>query len=115
MFTTTTMFTLIGALVGAGAYAPEAPVVAAIAPIPLQAVADVRRARVDIYCGHNAQAVAGIRSASATLRVSNATVPAEALAALDQAAWMMRHDEYVRAEQALDAALGHMDALSDAA
>jgi hypothetical protein len=91
-------------MVGAGAYAPVMPVSAA-EPVPGQAVADIQRARVEIYCGHGWQAVAVIRAASQQLRDSTARVSGETFAALDEAAWLARHDQYARAEQALDTAL----------
>ena len=104
MLTTSSVFSLVGALVGAGAYATEAPVAAAV-PHPQQAVADIHRARVEIYCGHNTLAVAGIRAASERLRASSALVPSATFAALDRAAWHARNNHHERAEQALDAAL----------
>jgi len=104
MSNTPSLFTLVSALAGASAYAPVLPASAA-EPIPRQAVADIQRARVEIYCGHSWQAVAVIRAASQQLRASSAAVPAETFAALDEAAWLARHDQYMRAEQALDTAL----------
>lgn len=107
MFTKVSIFTLVSALVGVSAYAQAEPA-AAGEPIPVGAVTDIRRARVEIYCGHNSQAVVGIRAASQQLRASTAAVPPEALAALDQADWLVRHDQYARAAQALDSALAHI-------
>ncbi|KQV78906.1 hypothetical protein [Rhizobacter sp. Root1221] len=106
MFNATSL-TLVKALVGATAYAQPAPS-AAVEPIPVQAVAHIHRARVDIYCGHNTEAVAGIRAASEQLRTSSAVVPAETFAALEQAAWLTRHDQYLQAEEALETALARM-------
>ena len=88
-----------------GMTAPQALPAAAAETIPVQAVVELQRARVEIYCGHNSQAVAGIRAASRQLRASPAAVPAQTFATLDEAAWLTRHDQYVRAEQALDKAL----------
>jgi hypothetical protein len=107
MSTATSTLTLVKALVGATAYAQ--PLTAAVLePIPVQAVAAINRARVEIYCGHNAEAVAGIRAASQQLRASSAVVPAETFVALEQAAWLARHDQYVQAEQALETALARV-------
>ena len=108
----TPVFTLVSALAGAGAYAHEAPEppadAAARRAASQQAAAHIHHARVEIYCGHNAAAVAGIRTAREQLRASSSPVPAESLAALDQAAWLTLHDQYVQAEQALETALAHL-------
>lgn len=98
--------TLVSALLGAGGYAQAMPVTAA-EPAPAQAVAvaELQRARVDIYLGHNREALAGIRSASRHLLASPAAVTAQTFTTLEEAAWLTRHDEYRRAEQALDQAL----------
>ena len=96
--------TLVSALLGAGGYAQAMPVAAA-EPAPAQAVAELQRARVDIYLGHNREALAGIRSASRHLLASPASVTAQTFTTLEEAAWLTRHDEYRRAEQALDQAL----------
>lgn len=109
MFTATSTLTLVQALVGANAYAQPAPS-ATVAPIPVQALAQIQHARVEIYCGHNAQAVADIRGASQQLRASSAVVPRETFVALEQAAWLARHDQYVNAEQALETALAGITA-----
>jgi hypothetical protein len=108
MFNASSMPTMLGALVGATAYA-HAPS-AALEPIPAQALANIHRARVEIYCGHNGLAVAVIRSASQQLRDSTCAVPPGTFAALDEAAWLARRDDYERAEQALDTALAHIAA-----
>jgi hypothetical protein len=108
----TPVFTLVSALAGAGAYAHEAhepPTdAAARRNASQQAAAHIRLARVEIYCGHNALAMAGIRTAREQLRASAGPAPADTLAALDQAAWLTLHDQYTLAEQALDAALAHL-------
>jgi hypothetical protein len=108
----TPLFTLVSALAGAGAYAHEAheppAEAAARRNASQQAAAQIHHARVEIYCGHNASAMAGIRTARERLRASASPVPAESLAALDQAAWLTLHDQYVQAEQALEAALAHL-------
>ena len=111
MFTSTSMLTLVSALVGAGAYAQDVPAETAPA-VPLAAVADIRRARVEIYCGHNSQAVASIRAARNQLTSLSASASARTLAALDQAARLTRQNQYTRAELALESALGHLDSAS---
>jgi hypothetical protein len=107
MVNTSSMFTLVSALVGAGGYVQTNPV-AAPAPVPEQVVFDLKRARVDIYLGHNSQAVAGIRAAGRQLRALPGAVPARTFAMLDEAAWLTRHNEYARAEQVLDKALSQI-------
>ncbi|HET7865089.1 MAG TPA: hypothetical protein VFL86_11860 [Burkholderiaceae bacterium] len=108
----TPVFTLVSALAGAGAYAHEThepPAEAATRHnAAQQAVTQIRLARVEIYCGHNALAIAGIRTAREQLHASASPVPAESLAALDRAAWLTLHDQYTQAEQALDTALAHL-------
>jgi len=112
MSNNTSMATLVGALVGAGAYGP-ATSAAAVASVPLraplQAISQIQHARVEIYCGHNAQAVADIRAASQQLR-SAGRAPSLALAMLGEAAWLARQNQYERAAQALEAALLQIDA-----
>lgn len=108
MFNSTPVFTLVSALASAGAYAHERPADAAASGNAALVVASIRHARVELYCGHNESAIAGIRSAREQLRASAGVVPAESLAALDQAAWLTRHDHYALAEQALEAALDHL-------
>jgi len=112
MFTSTPPFSLVSALVDAGAYAGAFAdgqlTVHAVPPIPFQALADINHARVEIYCGHNASAVADIRAACECLRSSAAAVPAETFAALDRAAWLTRHDQCSLAQLALEGALAHI-------
>jgi hypothetical protein len=107
MVSTASTFTLISALIAGSAYSPLLQDVR-IEPIPAQAIADIRRARVEIYCGHNTQAVADIGAARRCLRASSTTLPREMLATLDHAAWLARHDHYRLAEEALDAALAQI-------
>ena len=95
---------LFGALVSASAYAHTAPAAVA-APVPMLAVENIQRARVDIYCGHDQQAIAEIRQASQQLQASGAAIPSEALAALDAAAWLTRRRQHVLAEESLQGAL----------
>ncbi len=108
MFNATPVFTLVSALASAGAYAHEPPAEAGTPGTAARVVASIRHARVELYCGHNESAIAGIRNAREQLRAAAGVVPVESLAALDQAAWLTRHDHYVLAEQALDAALDHL-------
>lgn len=110
MSSSTPAVTLVGALVSASAYEQPLPQ-SAHEPIPIQAVASIQRARVDIYCGHRLQAVADIRSASRQLRESGAKVSPETLAALDQAAWLTRRRQHVLAEQSLEAVLNRIAAI----
>lgn len=102
MFTGPSSLSLVGALVSAGAYA-QPLTAAAQAPVPVQAVENILRARVDIYCGHHRQAMAEIRAARQQLSSPGSTMAAEALAALEEAAWLTRRHQHVLAEQALAA------------
>lgn len=107
MLGTTSNFTLVGALVGASAYAHPLLAAAAIPAIG-DAMAKIRRAQVDIYCDHNGQAITAIREAGRQLRASSSGMMAVTLAMLDEAAWLVRHNDYRGAEEALDAALAHL-------
>ena len=107
MFNSTSAFTLVGAVIGASAYAKPLPA-AAQEPIPLQAVECLQRARVAIYCGHRLQALSDIRAAGQQLRASGAKVSPETLAGLDETAWLARRNEHVLAERSLDDVLNHI-------
>jgi hypothetical protein len=93
---------LIGALAGAIAYGP-APELgrAELAP---EVRETIRAACVELYCGHNAVALTDIRAARRQLQ-AGAQVSAQALSQLDRAAWLVRQDDYVHAEEALQAVL----------
>lgn len=109
MFNSTTTFTLVSGLVGASTYVPPTPDVALV-PVPSQAVESLLRARVDIYCGRRAQAVADIREARTQLRASHASVSPETMRVLDEASWFTRHHEHVLAERSLDTVLEQLTA-----
>lgn len=104
-----TMF--VDAMVGATAYAhPHTE--ARDFPHSTAAMAHVERARVDIYCDHNNLAIAAIREARRELKAMSSPGVADALAALAEASWMARHNDFLRAELALEHALMHMRAMS---
>lgn len=109
MFNSSSSFPLIGALVGASAYAQAVPPFAE-PMVPIQAVENIQRARVDIYCGHRMQAVADIRAARQQLRASGAKLSPKTLAALDEAAWLTRRRQHALAEQSLDSVLQQLAA-----
>ena len=99
----------VDAMVGATAYAhPQA--VAKALPFATEAIAHVQRARVDIYCSHNNQAIVAIREARQALQSVSFEGVADILVALDEASWHTRHNEFVRAEDALESALDQMRA-----
>lgn len=100
----------VDAMVGATAYVHPFHEDQAHAP-SAAAMDHVRQAQVDIYCSHNAQAISAIREARRELRTSTASGVAPTLLALDEAAWFTRHNEYLRAEEALETALEHMRAM----
>jgi hypothetical protein len=106
VFKSTSMLGLVGALVSAGAYAtPESSVPAEAIPVPVEAVAEIRRARVELYCGQDARAVADIRAARGRLREGAAGLRGDVVAALDEAAWLARRGRLEAAERALQNAL----------
>jgi hypothetical protein len=104
---------LVDALVHAGAYAEEPPAPGALLASHADVVADINSARVELYCDHNDRAVAEIRAARRHLMHAAGPVPAGAFDALNQASWLVRHDQYAQAEQALEAALSCVLAVSD--
>ncbi|HSW07341.1 hypothetical protein [Aquabacterium sp.] len=99
---------LINALMAADAYAHEPALGRAATPVPLPTLAAILRARVEIYCDHDRQAIADIHAARDSLRTLPVSVPFEAFAALDQAVWRVRQHDYTAAEQALDQALAQL-------
>lgn len=107
MFNSTSTTRLVGALAAASGYVPTVSAAAA-EPVPADAVAELRKARVEIYCGHNHQTVAGIRAARRQLHASSIASSSPVFATLDQASWLTRHDQHVQAEHALDKALDQL-------
>ena len=99
------MLSLVGALLSATAYGSEG-VPAAPSPVPEQAVAEIRSARVQLYCDHDVQAMADIRAARS--RLEDGAPLARARSALDEAAWHARHGRFQDAELALDDALARL-------
>ena len=65
---------------------------------------DMRTAQVELYCDHDAQALLAIRRARAALEASHDTAAAQALIALDQASWHVRHKHMDAALEALNSA-----------
>ena len=97
----------VDAMVGATAYAQ--PLGEASVPVPPTAASEqIRRAQVDIYCGHDGQALTAIREARHTLQSSATSMVADTLSALDEAAWFIRHHDFHQAERALEDALDNM-------
>jgi hypothetical protein len=106
VFTSPTTLGVLAALVGAGAYgAPQACLLAEGRSGGELAAAEIRRAQVELYCCHDAQAVAEIRTARAHLHLPYDWRYGAALAGLDRAAWMARQGRLTEAEDALQAAL----------
>ena len=107
MSTSLSLSRLVGALVGACGYV-AAPLPAANAGVPIEAVADIRQARVELYCGHDAQMQVDLRAACRQLRELPGPPARNAVIALGEAAWLARHGEFLGAAQALDRALVHL-------
>jgi hypothetical protein len=109
MLKSTSMLGLVSALVSASAYSPaEATTTAMQAPV--EAMADLRRARVELYCSHDALAVANIRAAREQLRRHGSPLLGDAMTMLDQAAWLVRHGHLEAAEEALQHAIARLEA-----
>lgn len=100
----------VDAMVGATAYTHPLHEVSG-PPVSTEAMDHVRRAQVDVYCSHNGLAMSAIREARRTLHATSSGGVAEALVALDEAAWFIRHNEFLRAEEALETALDCMRAM----
>lgn len=94
---------LIGAVVAATSY--SGPVHAQEASVSAQAVADIRHARVELYCGHDAEGIADIRSACRELQGLAGSAREPALQALQEATFHARRHRVTEAEAALDTAL----------
>jgi len=98
--------TTIAALVTAAGHAPEgAPTHAT--PIDPRVRAEIDRARVYLYCGRGAEAVTSVRAARAYLRACDGLAHTDALADLEEAAWLARSGRTESAERALERALLH--------
>jgi hypothetical protein len=99
----------VAALVSAAAYGPGAAQ-AMEPPLPTQVREDILHARVELYCGHDAQVLTDIRAAADALQHVRGPLPARVLADLGQAAWQARHNDFRAADQALERALARLDA-----
>jgi hypothetical protein len=112
MFKSTSMLGLVGALVSASAYSPAEATTSAPGgtQAPVQAMAELRRARVELYCSHDALAVANIRAAREHLRRYASPLLGDAMTMLDQAAWLVRHGHLEAAEEALQHAIARLEA-----
>ena len=111
MLTSPTTLGVLAALVGAGAYgAPPANFLACGENACELAAAEIRRAQVELYCCHDAQAVMEIRTARAHLHLPHDVRYSVAIAGLDRAVWMARQGRLTEAADALQAALTHVRA-----
>ena len=97
----------VNALVSGSAYPHPATAIGG-ARTPSAAIASLRHARVDIYCGHNAQALANIHTASKQLRDFLAGRPSQTLGQLEQVVWLTRQNHFQQAEQALEDLIDQM-------
>lgn len=102
----------VDAMVGATAYAPQFHE-ASDPSLPTAVMEHVRQARVDVYCSHNRQAMRAIHDARRALHASPIGGVADALIALDEAAWFIRHNDFLHAEEALETALDRVRVLLD--
>lgn len=101
------MLGVVAAMLGIGIYGTQVLPAVPTPGIPDEVIADIRRARVDLYCSNDSRAVAAIRSARQQLRGQGAPVHAGMLKALDEAAWQVRQHHFREAEDALEDALRH--------
>lgn len=110
MFTSASTIGVLAALVGASAYHAPDPASSAAQARCGPAATDIRRAQVELYCGHTDLALAGIRAARQRLQLAHEPIDADAVAALDRAAWLTRKGRVADAEQAMQEALARLQA-----
>lgn len=102
---------LFGALIGATTYvAAEAPQLPA--DVPDEVRAEIRHARVELYCDHRGGAINDIRAACTQLRQRPGPLCSETLAMLEQASWLVRQRQFGPAQQALERAQASLETLS---
>ncbi|NML46198.1 hypothetical protein HHL11_20790 [Ramlibacter sp. G-1-2-2] len=102
---------LFGALIGATAYvAAEVPQLPA--SVPDEVRAEIRHARVELYCDHRDSAINDIRAACTHLRQRPGPLCGETLARLEQANWLVRRRQFGPAQDALERALASLETLS---
>ncbi|MEY8877583.1 MAG: hypothetical protein AB9M60_13815 [Leptothrix sp. (in: b-proteobacteria)] len=111
----TTVSAFVPALLSASSYAATDDLGAALAAAhqaatdaaaqaSLQARAELRTAQVELYCDHRTQALQAIRRARRQLSQPQDGAAPHELAALDEAAWHVRHHEDGAALDSLDLA-----------
>jgi hypothetical protein len=88
---------------GAGVPAPAIEV-------PAEVLSEIRRARIELYCGHDGAMHAQLRAAREHLRDSRCTGADVAMVALANAAWLARRRQFDAAGAALNRALAHLTA-----
>ena len=114
MFNTATAATFVAALATATsathATAHATPRDSAVSALRSRAGAQMRRAQVELYCDHPAEALVAIRRAVRQLELPSDIVAAEELATLERAAWHVRRHETGAAVAALDAAMAGLAA-----
>lgn len=104
--------TLVSAVLGAGAYIEDGPPPAPDSPGTLKmremrrskALGNIRLAQVDLFCDHTDHAVAEIRAAQADLASVGLGGDSYTTEALERAAWLARHNQYLEANEALESA-----------
>ena len=108
---TTPIVALVAALVGASSYAnAETPAASGRFATQAQVLASLRMAQVELYSDHDAAALQAIRRARRELAAQPQANAARELAALDQAAWQVRHHDSLGAVATLDAARSRLTA-----
>lgn len=97
---------LVAALASASSYASTAPTHVDPAHFALRTrvCADLQKAQVELYCDHANAALHVIQHARRELTYRSSETVARELAALDQAAWQVRHSDSLAAIATLDGA-----------
>ncbi len=104
MINTTPFVALVAALSGAPSFAnAEAIGETTRQSAQAQARIEMRVAQVEVYCDHPEQAIQAIQRARRQLAGQTGWAATRELAALDEAAWHVRHRENDAAVAALDA------------
>src|SRR4051794_30592689 len=97
----------VAALASALAYSAAAPPEPTI-EVPGEALSEIRRARLELYCGHDRAMQAQVRAACEHLRDSGCTGAEAAVVTLASAAWLARRGQFQSAGDALNRALAQL-------
>jgi hypothetical protein len=99
----------VAALASAVAYSAAAAPAPTI-EVPEEALSEIRRARIELYCGHDRAMQSQVRAAREHLRDSGCRGAEAAVVILANAAWLARRGRFQAAGEALNRALAQLTA-----